>query len=381
MLRLIGLLIGLFSVSIVNAAPSLCSEHQCLAVVDAGSTGSRLHLFAYDLDDHHSPVQIHEIFSKKAHPGFASLESNQASIHQYLTHLLGDSLDLDHPVPLYFYATAGMRLLPSQKQESYYHYLKQWFSNQSQWQLISAKTISGSDEGVLGWLAVNYELGTLASSEKPLVGVLDTGGASVQVTFPTLVDKTGDNNDYVQVDIYGRHFQLFAHSFLGLGQNEVMHQLMDVRDCFSNNYPLPNGSLAQGDVSLCEKNVFSLLDGVHHVGQIVKSALEENPVSTWYAIGGLGYLVQMSPFDFADHQFTPKDMADQADQKVCHADWSYLNNQYPENDYLYGSCLNASLFHVLLVEGYGLNQFQAVHYLPAETNSNDWTLGVVLHHS
>ncbi|VEH35113.1 ectonucleoside triphosphate diphosphohydrolase [Legionella sainthelensi] len=56
----------LFAVIDVYAEPASCTEHQCIAVVDAGSTGSRAHIFAYNLDETNTPSQIHEIWSKKS---------------------------------------------------------------------------------------------------------------------------------------------------------------------------------------------------------------------------------------------------------------------------------------------------------------------------
>ena len=181
---MLGMIIPVFfwcffvNAQIVNAT---CEHRHCLAVVDAGSTASRLHLYVYDLDSKNNPVQIEELWSKKIKPGFASIEGNQESINAYLNSLF-ESLPEEN-LPVYFYATAGMRLLPHPTQELYYRKLQQWFMAQTRWRLIDAKTITGSEEGVFGWLAVNYQLGLLNRTEKPYVGVMDMGGASVQVTF------------------------------------------------------------------------------------------------------------------------------------------------------------------------------------------------------
>lgn len=377
MFRFISTLSTLLFIFNVNATTLSCKDHQCLAVVDAGSTGSRLHVYVYDLEDN-NPVRINEIFSKKTQPGIATIEPNSASINDYLTSLFADTPERN--MPIYFYATAGMRLLSHEKQHAFYNTITQWFASQPEWQLIEAKTITGKDEGVYGWLAVNYGLGTLASEDKPLVGVMDMGGASVQVSFPITNPQVVNNDSRIEVNVYGRRIQLFVHSFLGLGQNELDHQLLDVADCFSNRYPLPSGELAHGDFSSCENETSLLINTVHHVDKIVQPAMESNPVKAWYTLGALSYLVQTPPLALNKGELTAKDIADWADREFCHQDWPSLNVHYPSNEHLYTSCLNSSYFYALLVDGYGFSQDQAVHYTPKEEKSDDWTLGVVLHH-
>ena len=223
MLRKFKVIFFFFSfISTVNASITPCHEHHCLAIVDAGSTGSRLHIYAYDLDEHSTPIKIEQVWSNKIKPGFATIEPSSTVINAYLNNLFAEAPEQN--LPVYFYATAGMRLVSAPKQQVYYEALNQWFVTHAKFNLITARTITGREEGVLGWLAVNYKLGSLQSNNKPLVGVMDMGGASVQVTFPAGHADVIDSSDLVPVDIYNRHLTLFVHSFLGLGQTEMSHQ-------------------------------------------------------------------------------------------------------------------------------------------------------------
>ncbi len=374
---LIILIVTICPILSENAASASCKEQPCIAVVDAGSTGSRLHIYTYKLEDN-IPNNIKEVYSNKLKPGFASLDLNKETIHAYLTTLFSGVPDEN--IPVYFYSTAGMRLLSYKKQQEYYNILNEWFSSQSQWQLRAAKTITGKEEGIYGWIAVNYELGTLATDDKPLVGVMDTGGASVQITFPVTDLHAVNNDDRVELDINGRHLQLFVHSFLGLGQNELGHQFLDVPDCFSNGYPLPSDTPAHGDFASCEHEISALINTVHHVNQTIKPIIEANPIKTWYGIGGIGQIVQTEPLNFQNNTFTLKQLATKANPEFCQQDWTVLNTNYPDKEYTYTSCLNASYIYSLLLDGYGLNQDQTIHYFPKDQNNDDWTLGVVLHH-
>ena len=224
---------------VVYAETAPCNEHQCIAVIDAGSTGSRVHVYAYDRDETNTPININEVWTKKIKPGFASIEPNYNTIEAYLITLLSGAPN--QQIPVYFYATAGMRLLPSAKQTLYYQELQRWFAQQDQWHLIDAKTITGNEEALYDWLSVNYHLGTLKSASNKVVGVMDMGGASVQIVFPIEKSEKINHNSRVELDLYGQHINLYVHSFLGLGQTEMSHQFLNSASCFANDYPLPDG--------------------------------------------------------------------------------------------------------------------------------------------
>ncbi|WP_454783968.1 multidrug DMT transporter permease [Legionella sp. WA2024007413] len=357
------------------ADPAACNEHQCIAVVDAGSTGSRLHIFAYDLDETNTPSGIAEIWSKKIKPGFATIEANQNTIDAYLTTLFSGAPVQN--IPVYFYATAGMRLVPQTKQKIYYQEVQKWFNQQSAWQLIEAKTITGHDEALYDWLAVNYHIGALKSPSSTPVGVMDIGGASVQIVFP-IQKNTEEKGTQVELDLYGQHINLSVHSFLGLGQNEMAHQLLDTASCFSEGYPLSDGRTGQGDALLCEQEVSPLIK-MHKVKKEVQPILSASHISSWYAIGGFPNLAESKPFQFQNNQLTIQDLFQQANNLICHQQWERLSNQFPNNEYIESYCLLPAFYYALMVEGYGLTANQQLNYVPSAENL-DWTLGVALHH-
>lgn len=360
----------------VYANDNPCATHQCVAVVDAGSTGSRLHVYSFDDDATNSPVNIKEVWLKKIRPGFASIDPTPAAMNTYLTNLMADAPG-EH-LPVYFYATAGMRLLPAERQKIYYQGLQNWFNNKPNWQLRAAKTITGRDEALFDWLAVNYHLGTLDSIQTQTVGVMDMGGASVQIVFPIQKDRPFDPKTQTEVTVYGQTIRLYAHSFLGLGQTEMSHQFLNSEPCFANDYPLPDGASGIGNALSCEKEVSSLLNAVHKVNSTVQPLIAANPVDTWYTIGGISNIADNKLFQFDNHQLTLGNLLEQADNQVCHQQWSTLNEQFPDDDYMYEYCLLSAYYYALIVDGYGLKPEQEVNYMPAQ-QSFDWTTGVVLH--
>lgn len=367
-------LLSLFVSFTVNATQAECLQHQCMAVVDAGSSGSRVHIYSYDLDKSKTPTNIQELWSKKIKPGLATLEPNQAILNPYLSTLFSEAPAENMPV--YFYATAGMRMLSQPKQAKIYEVVKNWFANQSSWQLKSSKTLKGTEEGLFAWLRINYQLGTLDSDTKPAIGVMDMGGASVQVMFPVEKTEGLNDSDLFKLDIYGREKKLFIHSFLGLGQDEVAHQYLDVASCFANEYELPSGRAAAGDAFNCKDEVSLLVNDVHRVDSTVQPAIEANPVNNWFIIGGMAENAKTAPFQFKN-QLTNEAMLEQANSLVCQQQWSKISAEYPSNEFLYGSCLFPAYYYALMVEGYGIKANQKLNFLTA-SQGGDWTLGVVL---
>lgn len=376
MWRLIFVLICCCVFTNVNAENILCQQHHCIAVIDAGSTGSRLHIYIYDLDNNKNPIEIREHWSKKIKPGIATLTPKQPIIDAYLNQLFQGS-PAQH-MPVYFYATAGMRLLPESKQRPYYQALKKWFSQQKNWQLIDSKTITGTEEGVFGWLAINYKMGNFSSGGKSLVNVMDTGGASVQITFPVESVEKINRQDLAEIDVYGRHVTLFAHSFLGLGQTLLSQQFLNTENCFAYGYKLPNGSMGNGDALVCQQKIAKLMEEVYGVGKIVKPALANSAAHSWYAMGAIVSLLEGKPLHFENQQFTNQGLLEQANNEACHRQWSDLSAENPNNEYLYGTCLFSSYFYSLMVNGYGILPEETIHYIPSKEGL-DWSLGVIIH--
>ncbi len=369
---LICFFVGVFN---VFAKGDVCNQRHCIAVVDAGSSGSRLHIFAYDVEQDNSPININELWSKKIKPGFATVDLTQDKINSYIDNLFKDSPE--NNIPVYFYATAGMRLLSNEQQQLYYQALERWFNNQNDWQLAEAKTITGSDEGIYGWLAVNYQLGSFDSYSKQLANVIDIGGASAQVTFPVEDIANIAPDDLQSIDVYGKHINLFAHSFLGLGQTLITQQFINDENCFAKGYQLPNGSFAKGDARSCEREIAKYIVNVHEVNKLVQPVLLDN-TGRWYAIGGAATLVDEKILSLDGRKFTSEDLLQLGDDEICHQPWKDLTLKYPGNDYLYGYCFFPSYYYALFVEGYGIDKNTPINIMSAD-KSADWTLGVVLH--
>lgn len=106
--------------------------------------------------------------------------------------------------PLYILATAGMRMLSSSQQEDILKHLREGILQKYQFLFPEGnlEIISGKQEGIYQWLAINYVLGKFRHSETPqvispvreneddnlilrprTVGAIDMGGASMQIAM------------------------------------------------------------------------------------------------------------------------------------------------------------------------------------------------------
>ncbi len=196
-------------------------------VIDAGSTGTRLHVYKFE--------RLHHTASEARH-GSGSIADNDALAHDSANYRLADELFTEVDVGLATLvspeatakdekdgvtldqrlatvlsplitaatkyvpeldqrrtkftvrATAGFRLLPKDDARRLLHAVRSVI-RATRFLYGSVSIISGQEEGVWAWLTVNYLLHrfddapNLPNGRQPTVGVMDLGGASTQIVF------------------------------------------------------------------------------------------------------------------------------------------------------------------------------------------------------
>ncbi|XP_042314162.1 ectonucleoside triphosphate diphosphohydrolase 7 isoform X2 [Sceloporus undulatus] len=187
-------------------------------VVDCGSSGSRV--FVYFWPPHngnpHDLLDIRQMRDhssepvvKKIKPGISTLAKTPEKASDYMKPLLSFAAAYvpkakHKETPLYILCTAGMRLLPDWQQSAILEDLVRDVPLEFDFLFSEshAEVISGKQEGVYAWIGINFVLGrfdheeeedalvsvTLAGQEEPLVrkrtvGILDMGGASLQIAY------------------------------------------------------------------------------------------------------------------------------------------------------------------------------------------------------
>ncbi|XP_033102843.1 ectonucleoside triphosphate diphosphohydrolase 1-like [Anneissia japonica] len=100
-----------------------------------------------------------------------------------------------------------------------------------------ARIIDGSEEGVSGWIMLNYVMETLEESPKSLaryvrslyttvepktIGALDLGGASMQISFiPSQAEDIAHEDSVKKLRLYGVNYNVYSHSYLCYGDVEA----------------------------------------------------------------------------------------------------------------------------------------------------------------
>ena len=205
-------------------------------LIDAGSSGTRVHVHPYTIPPSTSPLSppplplISPSFSLKVKPGLSSFPSPSDAAASLLPLLHFASSHIPphlHPhTPLYLYATAGLRTLPLPTAEALLHHCRTLLSTYPFHTPPShVRIISGVQEGINGWIAANYLLSHFASppssppSSTPIstVGVLEMGGASFQLTYAPLTPAAFPSSTLIPLTIGPHSFLVYTQSYLHYG--------------------------------------------------------------------------------------------------------------------------------------------------------------------
>lgn len=150
--------------------------------------------------------------------------------------------------PIYLLATAGMRLLPPNQRNDILlrtcAYIQSSFAFSLPDCAENIRVITGEEEGLYGWIAVNYLMdgfdkhdhsttGTDAARESSTYGFLDMGGASAQIAFePSHAEQVNHADNLVEVKLRllnGREVRhpVFVTTWLGFGTNQARERYID----------------------------------------------------------------------------------------------------------------------------------------------------------
>lgn len=160
---------------------------QQIAIIDAGSSGSRL--YVYEIADNGKTVnQVYpsNADEKKAAkgPALSKVANTDEGVTEFLNTMASKYTGKsEKEIPLYILATAGMRQQPEADTKQLYAKLNSHKETINGLKLASAITISGQYEGLYAWISVNFTDKTLNTTSQK--GIIEVGGASMQTTFST----------------------------------------------------------------------------------------------------------------------------------------------------------------------------------------------------
>ncbi|KAJ2402787.1 Golgi apyrase [Coemansia sp. RSA 2559] len=224
-------------------------------VIDAGSSGSRVMVYAWD-DPAAAPAShaqrnrslpiveraADEHWAFKTSPGISSFSDRPRKVGpEHIKPLLDFALktvpkrQVPH-TPVYLLATAGMRLLPPSHQSLILDTACSFARANYDFVIPDCQesfhVVSGELEGLYGWVAVNYLMDGFGTSQQSH-GFLDMGGASAQIAFePASVAAQVHSHDLAQVTLRAldgndKAYRVFVATFLGHGTNEARRRYVE----------------------------------------------------------------------------------------------------------------------------------------------------------
>ncbi|KAG8928669.1 Golgi apyrase [Tulasnella sp. 418] len=304
-------------------------------VIDAGSSGSRLQIYSwknpYAARASASQQELHALpvvekgtksaddWQIKAEPGISTFGPNPDGVAKYLEPLLSHAKDQIPPslhgsTPIFLLATAGMRLLPTSQQDDVLSATCDYIRAHSNFRMDfkgsgsskltgcgrSVRIISGVEEGLFGWIAVNYLMNGFAlrheDHDRPTTfGFLDMGGASTQIAFePSLsyskedAALSSDNVKEVRLRLLNGEViqhRVFVTTWLGFGTNQARERYVklaikehepgahdpDSHDKRDHHHRYTSGSSTIYDPCLPKDLI--LRDNIHHDSRTTSTTL------------------------------------------------------------------------------------------------------------
>lgn len=203
-----------------------CNEVNYVVMIDAGSTGSRVHVYEFNTCTQ-PPKLLSEEF-KMLDPGLSSFDTDTVGAAKSLDPLLEVALskvpkEKYSCTPVAVKATAGLRILGKAKSDAILKEVRRHLEEDYPFAVVPGDGISildGKHEGVYAWVTANFLLGNIGNKDKlPTAAVFDLGGGSTQIVFePEYKDQVPVEGETQYKFTFGEHeFTLYQFSHLGYG--------------------------------------------------------------------------------------------------------------------------------------------------------------------
>lgn len=376
----------------------LPSSKRYAVIFDAGSSGSRVHVYCFDkkIDLIKVGTEL-EVFMHRE-PGLSDFAKDPRKGAEFLQPLVDGALQVvpvnqQSTTPVRLGATAGLRTLPGDEaanllQEVRMIFARSNFRFQPEWVNI----IDGTQEGSYQWVTINYLHGNLGKQYENTVGIVDLGGGSVQMAY-AISDEEYNNapkpgRDEVasvqRIKLLGMTYNLYVHSYLHYGllalRAEVFKQTNETTcPCIAKDYNGPytysgarytaTPSVGGSDYEKCHTVVAKALN-VNHACTHIKCTFG----GVWNGGGGEGskqLFVASFFFDkavdagiiknkkVATAVVTPLEF-EQAAKRFCSLSLAEIAQEYPKlkeakRKYI---CLDLVYEYTLLVAGFGIDRNQ-----------------------
>ncbi|MBP9722732.1 MAG: hypothetical protein KBD64_06210 [Gammaproteobacteria bacterium] len=386
-----------------------------IIVVDMGSTGSRMHAYniqmSSDQPENDIPFLTEIAIAKNQDKhAIADYCSNPKKVSEHILPIYYDlskqlkNLNIDiEQVPIYFYATAGMRLHDKRAQTEVYKYLQKAIvlTGHSPNKIIT-KTISGELEGIFDWLSINYKLQTIQNDE-PTIAALDMGGASTQVAME-YTNKNKEENQELSSNLFllnfaDKKYTIYSNSILGYGLTQTKKNITnydhkqaieecsiteqhhdsykhnlghDINKTDPNFNPVEDSEIKNFNYLKCSNLIKLYLQNKKehlNIAKAIKSAIKTN--MKFVAASGYYY-----NFNFFNSKL-PEDLIKTIPDS-CHTHRAKFKRKFNNisEAQLNEACFDATYLKILLNSGYKLPEGYNNFLIPK--HDIDWTIGAAL---
>ncbi|OVA12610.1 Nucleoside phosphatase GDA1/CD39 [Macleaya cordata] len=390
-------------------------------VFDAGSSGSRVHVYSFDASLNLVPIGKElELFVQKK-PGLSAYANDPRQAAESLQSLLEQAenvipQELRSKTPVRVGATAGLRQLEGDTSDRILQEVRDFLKEKSALKSKpdSVTVLDGTQEGAFQWVTINYLLGKLGKKYSRTVGVVDLGGGSVQMAYAisekdaAKAPKLSDGEDtYVkELLLKGTKYYLYVHSYLHYGLLAARAEILKTVEssgnpCILTGYhgsykyggavynasPSPSGS----NMDKCRRAAFKALK----VSQSTCTHMKCTFGGIWNGGGGEGqknlfvasfFFDRAAEAGFANPNLPtakvrPVDF-EEAAKRACGTNLKDAKTTYPrvEEDNLPYICMDLVYQFTLLVDGFGLDPWQEITLVKQVKYGNSlveaaWPLG------
>ncbi|NXV37843.1 ENTP8 diphosphohydrolase, partial [Rissa tridactyla] len=433
-LSIIALVLSLVKIEDVTLPPTV----KYGMVFDAGSSHTSLFVYEWDSDKENDTGVVSQTLSCDVQgQGISSYANNPTKAGDSLRECLDKALKAvpaakQRDIPAYLGATAGMRLLREQNSSAADQVLAEVAKTMQEYPVAfkGARILTGEEEGAYGWITINYLLDSFTKYSpkartwvRPeaanIFGALDLGGASTQISF--MPESSVVNwNEASKFMLYGYDYNIYTHSYLCYGQNEMLKrlakELIVVRGelggtrvdhpCYPKDYnetvslssfrtsPCTNRSDAR--LTLSDRNV--TLEGRGNASGCLAaikklfnfSACGQSQDCTFdgvYQPPVSGHFIAFAGFYYTFHflNLTSQQSLNDVNSTVetfCKKNWTELVENFPQQkQYLHTYCSMATYILTLLLDGYKFNEltWSNIRFSRQAANTDiGWTLGFML---
>eukprot|EP00049_Salpingoeca_infusionum_P001362 m.47664 g.47664 ORF g.47664 m.47664 type:complete len:525 (+) comp10988_c0_seq1:257-1831(+) len=192
-------------------------------MIDAGSTGSRVHVFRFrSTDPLDGWMELQTDIFKQVKPGLSSYAGDAGRGAMSLLPLLDLAMtsvpsDRRHMTPINVKATAGLRLLDGNQADEILDETRKLLQT---YPFLydpedAVEIMGGADEGLFAWVTVNYLLEKLDAESHQTCVVLDLGGGSTQIAIASSQDSVV--SDLRDTFVMGSTHRMYLYSHLSYG--------------------------------------------------------------------------------------------------------------------------------------------------------------------